>query len=292
MSRREVQWERLFPDELEAALAACPAVYLPYGLCEPHGPQNALGMDALRAHGICCRAAAEFGGIVAPPSYWHIHELGIYAAWAEPLIGEARHWLTAIPPWLFLKNLCYHLRAVDALGFKAAIAFTGHGGPHNADLPLVAEVMQPHLAMRFDIVHDGGFDGVDYVIGNHAGQGETALLWALDPDCVDTSRLPRADDSGPFFAMAPDAPQANRRRGEHMVSEAARWLGQRSQALMAEYDAQSKRPEPLSFQQTERIWREELEPRIDSLASMQPLAPGQIAPAPGSQWARNWPTQR
>ena len=57
MSRREVRWERMFRDELEAAFAECPMVYLPYGLCEPHGPQNALGMDALRAHGISCLTA-------------------------------------------------------------------------------------------------------------------------------------------------------------------------------------------------------------------------------------------
>ena len=39
---QEVRWERMFPDQLEAALAACPVVYFPYGLCEPHGPQNAV----------------------------------------------------------------------------------------------------------------------------------------------------------------------------------------------------------------------------------------------------------
>ena len=40
---REVRWERMFPDELEQAFAACPVVYFAYGLCEPHGPQNAVG---------------------------------------------------------------------------------------------------------------------------------------------------------------------------------------------------------------------------------------------------------
>ena len=44
---REVRWERMFPDELEAAFTACPLVYFAYGLCEPHGPQNALGLDAI-----------------------------------------------------------------------------------------------------------------------------------------------------------------------------------------------------------------------------------------------------
>lgn len=46
---REVRWERMFPDELEAAFAAHPLVYFAYGLCEPHGPRNTLGLDTLKA---------------------------------------------------------------------------------------------------------------------------------------------------------------------------------------------------------------------------------------------------
>ena len=38
MEKREVRWERMFPDELEAAYEEYPIVYLPYGLCEPHEP--------------------------------------------------------------------------------------------------------------------------------------------------------------------------------------------------------------------------------------------------------------
>ena len=86
--RREVRWERMFPDELEAAFNTCPAVYFTYGLCEPHGPQNAVGLDALKAHAIACRAAQTHGGIVAPPDYWHIHEHGMYANWAFRSVGE------------------------------------------------------------------------------------------------------------------------------------------------------------------------------------------------------------
>ena len=54
---REVRWERMFRDELESAVRECPVVYFAYGLCEPHGPHNALGLDILKAHGICCAAA-------------------------------------------------------------------------------------------------------------------------------------------------------------------------------------------------------------------------------------------
>src|ERR1041385_2925214 len=96
---REVRWERMFPDELEAAFAQKPLAWFAYGLCEPHGPQNALGLDALKAHGLACAAAHEHGGIVAPPDYWHIHEIGGYAVWGGRAVrggGWAR--LTPPPP--------------------------------------------------------------------------------------------------------------------------------------------------------------------------------------------------
>ena len=60
--RTEVRWERMFVDQIEAAFAACPVAYLPSGLCEPHGPQNALGCDGLRAHAFTRRAAELHGG--------------------------------------------------------------------------------------------------------------------------------------------------------------------------------------------------------------------------------------
>ena len=90
MPQHQVQWERMFPDELESAFQACPIVYLPYGLCEPHGWHNAVGMDAIRAHQCSCQAAQAHGEIVAPPFYWlvttqvdiapgHTRELAKYA---------------------------------------------------------------------------------------------------------------------------------------------------------------------------------------------------------------------
>src|SRR5437899_2855436 len=98
-SMREVRWERMFPDELEREFGECPLVYFAYGLCEPHGPQNALGLDALKAHAIACEAARAHGGIVAPPDYWHVHELGLYAAWAERAACRRRTSRDLTSPW-------------------------------------------------------------------------------------------------------------------------------------------------------------------------------------------------
>lgn len=289
---REVRWERMFPDELEAAITACPVVYFAYGLCEPHGPQNAVGLDALKAHAICCATARAHGGIVAPPDYWHIHEVGLYAGWAAEWVGEARPWLTAVPPWVHFRNVCYHLRAADALGFHAAILLTGHYGPNWEDLKTLLAILQPHFAMRLYGLPDfeanqPGFDGDSKATGDHAGKVETSLLWALEPDCVDVSRFPAVDAPGPHFAMGPNARQSDRRVGDRMAADEVRWLGDKAAALLADYAAHKPTTrQPLSFVEVERIWAEEVTPRLPEFKSMLPGdRPG---PPPDSRWQLNY----
>jgi creatinine amidohydrolase len=289
---REVRWERMFPDELEAAFRACPLVYLAYGLCEPHGPQNAVGLDALKAHAICCRAAQAHGGIVAPPDYWHIHEIGLYASWAAENVGEARPWLTAVPPWIHFKNVCYHLRAVDALGFHAAILVTGHYGPNWEDLKRLVELLQPHLSMCIYALPDfeanqPGFDGDGKATGDHAGKVETSLLWAVEPGCVDVSRFPAADSLGPHFAMGRNAREANRLIGERMVADEVGWLGRKAQELLAAYEQHPPTSrQPLTFTAIEEIWANEVMPHLKEFKSMQYL--DRQPPAEGSRWQLNY----
>ena len=176
--RDEVRWERMFPDELEQAFTACPLVYFSYGLCEPHGPHNALGLDALKAHALACAAARASGGIVAPPDYWHIHELGGFAAWLAEKVGEVeRSWLTAVPPWVHFKNVCYQTRAADSLGFQAAILLTGHYGANWPDLKTLVALIQPYVGTRLYALPDfeantGGFFGDGDHHRDHAGKVE------------------------------------------------------------------------------------------------------------------------
>ena len=292
---REVRWERMFPDELEQAFAATPVIYFAYGLCEPHGPHNTLGLDALKAHAIACAAAHAHGGIVAPPDYWHIHELGGYAAWAEQAIGQVpRAWLTAVPPWVHFKHICYHLRTADTLGFHAALLITGHYGPNWQDLKTLLDLIQPYVGTRLYGLPDfeanqPGFDHDGQRTGDHAGKVETSLLWALEPTCVDLSRLPPANTAGPHFAMGTDAREAERRVGERMVADEVRWLGNKVQELLAAYDRDRPRHTLRTFEDVEVLWERVVRPRLKEFHSMQDLW-GEQGPVSGdSVWHANWP---
>ncbi len=291
---REVRWERMFPDQLETAFAHCPVVYFPYGLCEPHGPHCAVGLDSLKAHGIACRAAQRHGGIVAPADHWHIHEICGYASWAEKNVGEVeRAWLTSLPPWQHFKNVCYHIRTADVLGFHGAILLTGHYGPNWRDLKTLVELVQPHVGTRLFALPDfeanvPGFDRDNKSGGDHAGRVETSLLWALEPDCVDTSRLPDIDESGPHFAMGATAHQSNRLVGERMVEDEVRFLGDRARELMTDYNRLKPRHALRTFKDVEVLWDDVVRPRFGEFHTMQQNWPDREPPAPDSMWRANW----
>lgn len=297
---REVQWERMFPDELEAAFEACPIVYFPYGICEPHGPHNAVGLDALKAHAIAVRAAYEHGGIVAPPDYWHVHEIGGYAVWASQTVGDVdRTWTTSLPPWQHFKNVLYHVRTADRLGFHAAIFLTGHYGPNWRDLKTLLELAQPVTRTRLYGLPDfeanvPGFDRDGRSGGDHAGKVETSLLWALDPSCVDISRLPAPGAEGdsflsrpPYFAMGPNAGESTRLEGERMVADEVRFLGEKAKELLRAWDADADSPGFPTYASVERFWSEQVAPRLYELASMEPdFGRGSVVPE-SSRWKEN-----
>ncbi len=291
---REVRWGRMFPDQLERAFAECPLVYFPYGLCEPHGPQNAVGLDALKAHAIACEAARAFGGIVAPPDYWHIHELGGYAIWAHRSVGQVeRSWLTCMPPWQHFKNVCYHIRAADVLGFHAAIFLTGHYGPNWQDLKTLLELAQPHVGTRLYGLPDfeanqHGFNNDNKSGGDHAGKVETSLLWAVNPECVDVSRLPPPDAPGPHFAMGANARESNRLVGERMVADEVRWLVTKAQELLADYEREKPTHKLRTFEDVEVLWETVMRPALKEFRTMQDSWQGQESVPEDSVWHANW----
>ncbi len=292
--RRKVRWERMFPDELEEAFAQCPLVYYTYGLCEPHGPQNAIGLDALKVHAIACEAARAHGGIVAPPDFWHIHELGGYAVWSHQAIGEVeRSWLTSLPPWQHFKNVCYHIRAADAIGFHAAILLTGHYGPNWEDLKRLIELVQPYVGARLYGLPDfeanqPGFDNDGHSGGDHAGKVETSLLWALEPECVDVSRVPPPETPGTHLAMGRNVRLSDRRVGERMVADEVRWLGQKAQELLATYDREQPQQRLRTYEQVEELWDGVIAPVVKEFASMQDVWGDEQPPPEGSVWRGNW----
>ena len=178
-----VQWERMLPKEFREAFAARPVVFLPLGTVEWHGEHNALGLDSLKAHALCVRAAQISGGIVHPPIYGG---MGGLDKPATVVMEDELSWDNyLLRPWL--EKLC---REFHRIGFRAIIMLTGHYG-HNQQLVvretavrMTGRLQIPVLGTpEYWLAHDAGY------YGDHAGIGETSLLWHLEPELVAMERI-------------------------------------------------------------------------------------------------------
>ena len=146
MSCRNVKWEEMFPDEMAQAIAEHPLLYLPYGMCEPHGHHNALGLDGIKCYEICVRAAQEGGGVVGPLNMWHIGDQGVGIPWLARQ-NAPQPYITALGYELFAQAMVWHLRAAVARGFRAVIAMTGHYGGTECDMRSVAAVFREYVPL-------------------------------------------------------------------------------------------------------------------------------------------------
>lgn len=216
MSLKEstTQWECMLPEAFRAAMEALPVCFMPLGTVEWHGEHNALGLDSLKAHALCIRAAeAAGGGIVHPPLYGGMGGLDQPAT--VKIEGE-HSWENAyLRPWL--ERLCSEFHR---LGFKAIVILTGHYG-HNQQIVVreTAVRMSERLQIpvfgspEYWLAHDAGY------YGDHAGIGETSLLWHLHPDLVAMDRI----DNDPTYSKGDrikngSSPELGRKYADLIVS--------------------------------------------------------------------------
>ncbi|WP_051955968.1 creatininase family protein [Beijerinckia mobilis] len=221
----EIRWERLKPAEFIARRDACPIVYLPMGLCEPHGHVAPFGLDTIKAEWLCMEAARRFGGVVAPTQSWHIHECGYHAPWLQEVMGGVNPLLAALPAHLVLETLLYQLRAFRNAGFKAAVVISGHNGAQD-DLRMVAR----HFSTAFPFEHFIASDPelVDGLFqGDHAGRYEISQLLAISGELVALGRADRINtDALGRFAQNPDAVEATVEEGQSILDASLEHIGQ------------------------------------------------------------------
>jgi len=182
-AHREVRLEFLRPRELKDAQAACPTIFQPLGTIEWHGAHNVVGVDSVKAHALCVRAAREGGGLVAPALYGGIG--GVDQPHTFVMEPEDSVFSRLLRPWL--EQLC---REMARDGFRAIIILTGHYG---AAQQIVVRETAVRMSRALGIPVLGTPEctlamDVDYV-GDHGGWGETSLMMHLYPDTVDLSRL-------------------------------------------------------------------------------------------------------
>ncbi len=277
-----VRWAELRPDDFFARRVACPVVYLPLGLCEPHGHVAPLGLDLIKAEYYCEEAARRFGGIVAPAQGYHIHECGFHAPWLVEVVGEEDPLLGAIPPHVMLHLFLYQLRAFALAGFQGVIAVSGHSGGSQEDLRRVATAFTERLGLPVILKTDS--EWIPHLHpGDHAGRYEVSQLLAIRPDLVDLTLLRRGQEpgSGGRLALGDDAGEATAGYG-HVLNEAIIAVLGKAVAGMSRQPAPTVPLSSLTYEAVEEIW-EGVHATLPDWKSVSPH-PDQPTVPPGSRW--------
>ena len=192
MNRPSGFYSDLRPIEIEAILAKAPIAYVPWGALEWHSQHAPIGLDSVKAEGICKVLAEETGGVVLPaipmgvntikPFKGFPHSIDISAELASKVAEE------------------FCIQLADE-GFKVVILFTGHYPPEQIDaLQVGADRAAATIeSTHFEVWADLHFLGDDFQ-ADHAGATETSFQMHFAPGSVDVSALPdrpvTLDDDG------------------------------------------------------------------------------------------------
>ena len=208
LNGREVRLERLRPREVEQARKDCPTLFQPLGTIEWHGLHNLVGLDAVKAHHLCVRAAQRGGGLVAPPLFGGVG--GMNEPHTFVMEPEDDVHSTLVRAWV--DKL---IREAVRQGFQAVIVLTGHYGAAQQivirDLAVRASrsLGVPVLGTpEYFLALDVGYRG------DHAAWGETSLMLYLDPASVDVTRLGQPPHQG---VGGRDPREATRADGEKIA---------------------------------------------------------------------------
>lgn len=282
----KVLWAELFPSEFKSRLQQCPLVYMPLGLCEPHGQISAFGLDTFKAEHLCRSVAEKVGGIIAPTMGYHVHEVGPSARFLEENVGENNPHMTSVPSFIFYHFYLYQLRAFYNAGFQHAIILSGHGGAHLHDLRKITNMFMERVNMR--IWYGTDFDLTQGTFaGDHAGKYEISALMHIRPDLVDMSRKPLESvaGAGGRLAVGQDAEEASREYGEQIILACEAALTGIASDLSRQ-TGPSEDITPLSIELIEKIWQQivsSAESSPEQWATLQPRA-GQQPVSELSRW--------
>ena len=199
----QIYWEQLRSPQLKSLADVNAIVVVPVGSMEQHGLHLPVKVDALLATEVARRAALKVQThqpILVTPTVWcGLAEHHMDFCGTLTLDFETFHAL--------LRNLC---RSIRHHGFRRIFLLNGHGGNIAALNVICSELVRELEGLR---VVSGTYWTLPEVAEKfaeilevqqnvrHAGEAETSMMLALEPDLVDQSILNQADGTPeiPFY---------------------------------------------------------------------------------------------
>ena len=213
-----VQYELMHGRDAAAAIRECPVAYLPIGCIERHGDHLPMGLDVLKAHGICCEIARSLGGVVFPPHFY----AGIHRMSRDQLNTYTAGWGNVYTDATAEDHLLDIIEQISLAGIRVIVLHTGHYPQCQVDMVrrVAEKSSERHLAhvIPFAEMRTIGDEG------DHAGISETSLMLYLDRSSVDMTRIGVQNyrDHGWTDANTPE--KASAARGEADVQRIADYL--------------------------------------------------------------------
>jgi creatinine amidohydrolase len=174
-----VRFEESTPVRVAEMIERSPVAYVPLGALEWHGEHGPLGLDGIKAHHICERAAQRTGGVVFPPVFW-----GAFDTMPFPFTFHfERNQLEPLVQQLLMQ--------LSDWGFEVIVLLTGHYPPTQIKMLRKAcrsfsrrgraiSIGVPEMAFATDIEY----------YGDHAGMWESSIMLAIHPEWMDLSAMP------------------------------------------------------------------------------------------------------
>jgi creatinine amidohydrolase len=176
--------EEMTMPQVEAGLATCTTVYIPFGSLEEHGGHLPLSTDTIQAYEVGKRAAERMPLFVAPPiPYGNCRSTNQHPGTISISTTTLRG---------LLKDL---VRSFYGQGFRNVIVLTGHaGGAHRMALQdageeLLLELPELRIAVvtEYELAKEQGRGLVETPNDAHAGEIETSRIMHSHPQLVQGS---------------------------------------------------------------------------------------------------------
>lgn len=245
--------EKMRPVQVAACRRRADVALLPLGAIEWHGVHNPLGVDAIKAHQICCESARKLGGgAVFPALVWGVPMGSFFAnrvssfgdlseqvargleTQPERVRGFAEHGGMDIQEqWLFYQRLLrMSLEQIASYGFKSIYIVCGHNPLIFWARPVaIAFARAAQMAGQPVNVDCGGeYDAAGLKFGDHGGKWETSITMAIEPQSVDLDEL-RNREEFRSVGCGEDALESTAEQGKEWIETCAtaiardaRWL--------------------------------------------------------------------
>ena len=228
----ELTWGRysdLRPVEIEMIRSRRPIAYLPWGALEWHSHHAPIGLDSVKAQGICEALAERTGGVVLPAIPMGVNTIKPYKGFPHSI--DISFDLAS----RVAEEFCVQL--ADE-GFRLVVLFTGHYPPEQLDaLQAGADRAQAQTrGVRFEVWADNLFLG-DAFRADHAGATETSFQMHFVPGSVVCSDLPNRpvtlDGDG---ITGEDPREASAERGKRQLAVVLEEASARVNAILEEME--------------------------------------------------------